>query len=693
MKKHLAVILGHVALAAAAEPIDEILIQAHPEGRIAVSDTASLIDGLPGAYVQTNGGVSGQPVLHGLVDERVLTLVDGAPAGAACPMHMNPPLSYVDPSAVARIELLPGVTPVSLGGDSIGGAVLVESAPPVFAEAGEGVRTGGRLASFYRSNGAAIGGSVSGSLSTEDFSLRYDGAAIRSGDYRDGSGERVAASQYQTSDQQVTAAWRGDRTLIQLQGSVQYMPYEGFPNADMDLTSNVGIFVKARLERSFDGGELHAVLYYDHIRHGMNGNAQDRYPPAGMTVAMEGPGSLTGMGSMPTRERAQDFGYSLTADLRFTDRDTLRLGSELHGQTFDDVWPGAPAGMMFDYIDIDHATRVRLGTFVDWERRWSADWTTRLGVRNDMVWMNTGPVQGYDGLDSDAAAFNAERRARTDANVDLSALMGYRPSDEQEYSLGLARKNRSPNFFERYAWGTSTIGMVGWFGDGNGYTGTPELKPETAYSASVSADWHDAAQKVWQVKLSPYYSDVENYIGVTARCDQACTGMPTAQLAFANHRARLYGADLGTYASLAEEERYGAFRVSGVFGVVHGQDLTVHTGLYHMMPLNGTVALEHRLGGWNTAISVRAVDRKDAVDTARAEPVTPGYWVADLRTGYLWRNVHLDLAVRNLFDRQYYSPLGGSWQSAFYPENYRGATFRPLPSAGRSVDTEISVEF
>jgi iron complex outermembrane receptor protein len=67
-----------------------------------------------------------------LGDDRIRISVNGVPVAAACPMHMNPPLSYMDPSNVARIEILSGATPVRLGGDSIAGTIQVDSTPPSF---------------------------------------------------------------------------------------------------------------------------------------------------------------------------------------------------------------------------------------------------------------------------------------------------------------------------------------------------------------------------------------------------------------------------------------------------------------------------------------------------------------------------------------------------------------------------------
>jgi iron complex outermembrane receptor protein len=103
--------------------------------------------------------------------------------------------------------------------------------------------------------------------------------------------------------------------------------------------------------------------------------------------------------------------------------------------------------------------------------------------------------------------------------------------------------------------------------------------------------------------------------------------------------------------------------------------------------------LEHELGAWSSALRFHMVARNTEVDPIRLEPPTAGYSLVDLRTAYEWRNLRLDFAITNLLDRQYASPLGGTWQSALYPPGFAGATFRPLPAAGRSFDTGFSVKF
>ena len=72
-----------------------------------------------------------------------------------------------------------------MGGDSIGGSILVQSAAPVFANPGEHL-TQGAAGAFYRSNGDSWGGNLSGTSATENLSLNYTGAYAQSDNYQAG---------------------------------------------------------------------------------------------------------------------------------------------------------------------------------------------------------------------------------------------------------------------------------------------------------------------------------------------------------------------------------------------------------------------------------------------------------------------------------------------------------------------------
>ncbi len=121
-----------------------------------------------------------------------------------------------------------------------------------------------------------------------------------------------------------------------------------------------------------------------------------------------------------------------------------------------------------------------------------------LGVRGDLVTSDAGSVQGYNDTmqiwTADAAAFNARDRRRTDLHLDLTALLRYAPHAMVGFEAGYARKTRSANLYERYVWSTNPMAalMNNFVGDGNGYVGNIDLKPEVAHTLSGSVDLHDA---------------------------------------------------------------------------------------------------------------------------------------------------------------------------------------------------------
>src|SRR5690606_34322007 len=237
-----------------------------------------------------------------------------------------------------------------------------------------------------------------------------------------------------------------------------------------------------------------------------------------------------------------------------SDDHALRIGHDFHRFTLDDWWPAVPDSMMMgplDYININNGERDRIGVFVESDLRWNAQWSTLLGVRSDTVKMDAGDVQPYSwmpgmmNVDRAAAlAFNAREHQRDDTHVDLTALVRYEPNNTAAYDVGYARKTRSPNLYERYSWGVGTMAtrMIGWFGDANGYVGNLDLKPETAHTLSATFDWHDAQRALWEIKITPYYTYVDDYVDADVIGSTMLTGgIPRNTLQFDNHDATLYG--------------------------------------------------------------------------------------------------------------------------------------------------------
>lgn len=647
------------------------------------SDAALLLSSTPGYSVAQAGGVSGLPFINGLGDDRLKIRIDGMEITSACANHMNAPLSYLDPTQVGRIEVLAGVTPVSAGGDSIGGTITVKSSAPQFAETADQLRTSARITLSGRSNGEAVNGGVSAGIASDSMSFGYSAAYARGHSYEDGDGQRVLGSLYESINQSAVLAVRDQDQQLTVRAGVQHIPYQGFPNQYMDMTDNTGKFVNADYLRHFGWGELEANLYWQRTDHEMGFFSPER------------------PGTMPMVTHGRNIGYALKATLPLSDAVKLRVGQEYHTFRLEDFWPAVSGSMMMGpdtYLNVNHGQRDRIAVYGEVETIHNAQWTSLLGARWESVWMDTGDVQPYstsmmNAADAAAAsAFNARDRHQRDGNLDLTALARYEANASTTLELAAARKTRSPNLYERYSWGRGTMAMTmtNWFGDGNGYVGDIDLKPETAYTLAFTAHWHGGAgAQAWFVKLNPYFNRVQDYIDVDVLgrfnpyMKMAANG---SLLRFANHDARLYGANLSWSVPLAAQLKF-----TGNAAYTRGKRSDGGGDLYHIMPLNALLTLEHSSGPWTNQIEAKLVADKDHADQRRLEPQTGGYGLLNVRTNYqLQKNLRISAGVSNLLDKTYADPMGGVYLSGL---QRNGGALQPLPGYGRSIDIGLTLTF
>ncbi len=677
------------------------------------SDTARLLADVPGMSVYSAGGVSSLPSLHGLADDRLRIKVDGMDLVSACANHMNPALSYIDPTAVESVTVYGGVSSVSAGGDSIGGSIVVASSQPVFAQSGQGLLVQGQAGAFYRSNSNGRGVNVSATVASENLSLRYTGASVRSetydaaADFKTGlmptttvrvpGSREVGSSQYQSNNQDVDLAWRNGNHLLQLQLGNQSIPYQGFPNQRMDMTRNASEHGILRYDGRFDWGTLQARAYSEHTRHTMNFLENKLPNPASKGMPMDTEGTTSG-GTLVAE-------WVLGAD------HSLRTGAEWQRYRLDDWWDpvSATPGMMAPNVfwNIRNGQRDRADLYAEWDARWSSQWTSQFGVRSGSVTMNTGPVQGYNTMSgmmgygnpaspsSQPGAFNAADRARSDQNWDLSASTRWAPDASASYSMGVARKTRSPNLYERYTWSTANnmvMNMINWFGDANGFVGNLALKPEVAYTASVTADWHDSARQLWSVQLTPHYTEVQDYIDAVtcASVGKMCPSRTDrfANLSFANQGAKLWGWDLTAQRELLRSESVGSLSGSVQMSYLKAINSTTQSALYNTMPFTAKFGLSQRTGAWLHAAELQWVDAKNDVSTIRNEQKTSAYALLNLRTSYSWKQARLDVGIDNVLDRYYAHPQGGAYVGQ------RPMTWGiPVPGPGRSINVGVNFSF
>lgn len=654
-------------------------------------DVATALKDIPGVSVYEMGSRASLPVIHGMADDRVKIDIDGMTITSACPNHMNPALSYIDTTKIESINVVAGITPVSEGGDSIGGTIAVKTKDPKFADkAGEALMSG-EVSGFYRSNNQARGASISATAANEKLSINYSGYAEQADNYKNGNGAIVRDTLYKQANHSATLAYKTFDGYIALKLAQSNTDYVGFPNEYMDMLANQStsgnVIYKGKIGSLF----IDANAYRQNTDHYMNKLIGER------------------TGNMPMYTDAKESGLNVKATLPYSQTQTLKFGADYNRYRLNDWWPEDSVNHMAGmspgtFLNINNGQRDRIGLFSEVVSQWSDRLSSIFGVRYDRVTMNTDDVHGYNGYSGfigannndpvDAAYFNALEHKKVDNNFDITAMGKYVYSKNSDIELGFSRKTRSPNMYERYSWAGSSgiytnpirmdMRMVNWFGDGNGYVGNLNLDPEVANSISATLSLHDSAEKEWGLKLTPYYTKVKDYIDI----DLVNTSGGINYFQFINTDAHLFGADLSGYTTLSDTVDNGKVTLKGSMSYTRG--FRDNGGsLYHMMPFHAKISLDRVSGAWNNGIDIESVAQKSSVDTLRKEPLTPGYALVDVRTGYAWsKQLNMDFSVTNFFNKAYAMPLGG-----IDTVNYTANTYTPLQGMGRSFNAALSYKF
>jgi iron complex outermembrane receptor protein len=691
----------------------------------ATSDTARMLSDVPGLSLNGAGGVSSLPSIHGLADDRLRIQVDGMDLIASCPNHMNPALSYIVPSNVGVLKVYAGITPVSAGGDSIGGTIIAESRAPEFAAPGQAALTKGEAGAFYRSNNNASGINLSAAYATDKFNISYNGATSQADNYTAGGDfktttatgrtghtlplDEVGSSAYETRNHSVGLAIKNDKHLFEAKLGMQDMPYQLYPNQRMDLLTNDQKSINLRYTGQFDWGALQARAYQEKVDHYMDFGADKQL-------------LYSGLPGMPMNTEGKTTGISVKADVALSQRDLLRMGGEIQQYQLIDWWPPVVGSMgmgPYAFLNINNGQRDRSALFGEWEKQHSAQWQTVLGLRYERVNTNADNVHGYNlatfptaispagmmNQTRDAANFNNSDKNKTDHNLDLTATAKYTANPNYDVDVGFAHKTRSPNLYERYTWSTAAMMAImnNVVGDGNGYVGDVNLKPEKANTLSATFDWH-GADNSWGIKTTPFYTQVTDYIDAVRQPSSVASMMAPSdnnatrttgfvRLQYANQSARLYGFDVSGHLPLATNA-FGALGLKGLLNYTKGTNQDTGDALYNVMPLNAKLALTQQLGGWDNSLEWMLVKDKGDVSDARNEIKTPGYSLVHVRSSYTIKQVRVDFGVENLFNKFYYLPTGGAYTGQGTTMGINSIPYgTAVPGMGRSIYVGVNVKF
>ena len=632
-------------------------------------DAGAIVAKLPGAAIVRNGPQTGIVQLRGLSGDRVAVRVDGMEITPACPNHMDPPLHYASPAGGDLVAMYAGISPVSEGGDHIGGSLRFSRPAPVFADGAASLFHGKLGASFLGSQDAALAGADL-TFAQGDAAFQYRGSGATADDLRFAGGT-VADSGYETTRHEIIGAWRTAGGYIALDAGFSATRDAGTPALPMDMIKDDAWNFGLTQEEKFEWGTLESRLYVHDIDHLMdNFSLRDApMPPVGM--AMEAPSS------------SRDYGWR--SDVLLPRGETkLRAGIDLHGNEFDAEQVTA-TGMKRDTFNDN--VRSRAGTYIDWEQDWTEKWTTRIGLRGDVVSSDADPVSNQilppppaqAMILADQKVFNSADRSFTDALVDATAAVSYDPDESSTVELALAVKNRAPSLVERYLW--TPLNASAGLADGRTYLGNLDLDQETAFQIGLGLEKRG---KSWNAELTPFYQTVNDYIQGMPLARPDAAGNPVLQYQNID-RAELYGAELaGGY------DITGEFSIDSSISYVRGRNKDTGDDLYRIAPLRGIVDLAYRHEGWESHLEWMWADAQNRVSEMQGETTSPGYGLFNFRVARVFlKTLRVEAGIENLLDKRYADHLGGVNRVAGGDLDVG----ERIPGAGRFAYGAVSWEF
>lgn len=585
---------------------------------------AHVADVLPGVEAITTGAQIGKPVIRGFAGPRVLTLENG---------HRLEDYSWSDedgPSVetafVERLELIRGPASVLYGSDALGGVLNV--IPGVLPDAGGGpgfTRTGFLLSAATNNMEFSAGAQAEGAKGT----FGWRAAAI-------GRGAGNLHTPQEELDNTGFGAFNGEAT------------------GGWHWSSGTSLAMRA----VHYGGEF--KLLEAHAPPGEEGGPERKsgdnrfqitaqHPVGSWRLEAKGQlqqHSLIEMADDSTGAESEAFNLQLkTAALDLlAHHHGITLGATAIGQT-NDASGREPI--------VPDATVISSAAFAfgQWQlggstRRWSLLAGARVDAR-------------HLGVDPDSALGTVEQDQTSSAWSGDVGLV-FAPAATWTLSANLGRAWRAPSLFELFANGPH-------IGEARYELGDSTLDPESNRALDVGVRWHSAKARF---EVSGYHNRISGFIYVTPTA-LVIDSLPVYR--YTQAEAELYGAE----ASLETDVGTGLI-VQAQADAVRGTNLEAHEPLPLIPPLNGTVGLSYRHQAGFEFESHASPKHLNPLDIP-----TNGYTLLNLWGGgavrMLGRQVHLDVSIRNAFNKRYRSFLS------------RYKTFADDP--GRNVILRLSTGF
>lgn len=641
---------------------------------------------LPGLSINGNGAVSGIIQYRGMFSDRVNVQIDGSVITAAGPNGMDSPLSHVIGSIGQEVTLYRGITPVSVGAETIGGAVAISHIAPELTDSEQRTFSGGLSVSRHSFNKThysvlvnAINHNTYISVSADKQSADNYRAGSGSGNYID-NGIVIPSSFYDRHGVKIRGGYVAKNYSIDGFVTARTTNESGTPTLAMDI-----IYIDALLagldytQRLNDKWQLKTQLRANNNEHIMN-NFSLR----------------TNTNNAAYRENYVDSeGRSIS--VKATKMDTQwRSEYGADWQTKEHYSNITNPNMAMFYLrNFNNVQRDTASVYAQWEQEKASDLQWLFGGRYSHISADAGTVDSNMAMMNPNVAnlrdaFNIAQRSQSFDLLDVVGRITLPSNEASVWTLSAGVKEQAPIYQQLYTW--FPLGISAGMADGRNYLGNVDLSKETAFKVDLSAEF---TGQNWRLAPSVYWSQIDNYI-MGMPSDNISANMIAQMnniappLSWENEDAQISGFDV-TY-------QYGfsdnwSLDMSGQF-VKGKQTDSVNQDLYRLAPMTADITLHwqqvHHGNTYGLSIHTELAAAQHNVAELQNETPTSGYGVVNLNGYYQFDSgVTLQLMATNIFDKIYAAHLSGVNRVTAA----QLAVGEKVLSVGRNIGVSVSYEF
>jgi len=606
---------------------------------LALKDTAALLKRIPGAEINRNGPLTGIASYRGLFGDRVNVDIDGAALKGACPNSMDPGLSHVPAILTQNLTVYRGIAPVSSGMETIGGSMKVEARRGEFGETDTFEYHGSASVGFSSVDDGVVAGLIN-EFSNKQHRFHLNGSYESGNDYSFDGDKAVSPSQYKRDSYAIGYGFQKGAHEVGFNYTNSDTGESGTASLPMDIVYARGGVLSANYTLDLGSGrKLDTKIFYQDIRHLMdnfssrkNGSVTGKYRESLSTI--DG-GGFSAVYEMPLYEGS----LSLGAAGDYSNHDA---------QIND------PNNAMFYIDNFQGVKRDRHSGFAEWKGQVADNTNIELGLRLTQVKMDAGLVGTSMAMNPNVRQlrddFNASDRSQEEHNIDLAVMLNQRISDSLSINVGLARKERSASYQERYVW--LPLESTGGLADNHVYVGDVNLNAETAYQFELGLEYADGglyiAPRAFYHRINDYIQG-EEIVGTTANM---VAGMMTGNskvLQYTNVDAELQGVDVEWGYELDS-----SWSLDGAVSYVRGRRRDEGDNLYRIAPFNTRAQLTYAQADWSVATEVEAYSAQNDVASYNQEQKSAGYGLLHIR-GEIEpvAGLSIGLGIENILDKQY----------------------------------------